>query len=276
MSNNTQALRYNHSKTKIGLIPPYAREVLAEVLTFGAEKYTPDNWKNGFQWMDVVDSLERHINAFKYGEDYDPESGSLHLGHAMCNLAFLIEFYKIYPQGDNRWQHYHPKIGLDIDEVLADFIGGWMELHGLKERPTSWSFHRDMDKEFQALKDSGKINEFYLGLKPLIDPLDLSFEPECYITSRPVDTEISQQWLDMHGFPVKPVYTVSYGQSKVDAALKAGVEVFIDDCYQNYKDLNKAGIFCYLMDASHNQRYKQVGHRRLHNLSDLQYMKQNV
>ena len=35
--------------------------------------------------------------------------------------------------------------------------------------------------------------------------------------------------------------------------------------YENYKEATDAGIFCYLMDAPHNQYY-QVGHRRIYNL----------
>jgi hypothetical protein len=39
----------------------------------------------------------------------------------------------------------------------------------------------------------------------------------------------------------------------------------IDDKYDNYKEITNAGIFCYLMDAPHNQYY-QVGHRRIYDL----------
>jgi hypothetical protein len=55
-------------------------------------------------WMDMIASAERHLHAIKKGEDYDNESNLLHAAHVMANMAFLIEYYTIYPQGDNRFK----------------------------------------------------------------------------------------------------------------------------------------------------------------------------
>lgn len=57
------------------------------------------------------------------------------------------------------------------------------------------------------------------------------------------------------------------GQSKVDAA-KESVDVFVDDSYEHFVDLNRNGIFCYLFDAPHNRRY-DVGFRRIKSLNEL-------
>lgn len=90
----TEAVRFNEDKLRYDLIPPeFIREV-AEVFTFGANKYTPDNWK-GFtpeQQEEIKGSLLRHIYAYLEGEENDPESGLSHLAHAGCNLAFMIYF----------------------------------------------------------------------------------------------------------------------------------------------------------------------------------------
>jgi hypothetical protein len=105
-------------------------------------------------------------------------------------------------------------------------------------------------------------------LRPLINPDEIPFEPHCYVTSRPVDTAITEEWLDMHRFPSRPVYTVKVGQSKTDVLRDAGVEVYVDDRFDNFVDINNAGICCYLMDMPHNRRY-DVGHKRIFSLSDL-------
>lgn len=90
----TEAIRFNQDKTRYDLIPPeFIREV-AEVFTFGANKYSDHNWK-GFtpeQQEEIKGSLLRHIYAYLEGEENDPESGLSHLAHAGCNLAFMIYF----------------------------------------------------------------------------------------------------------------------------------------------------------------------------------------
>jgi Domain of unknown function (DUF5664) len=75
----------------MGLLPPVALESIAEVLTFGAAKYQPDNWK----YVDNADSRYldaalRHISAHMRREAADSESGLPHLSHAACCLMFLI------------------------------------------------------------------------------------------------------------------------------------------------------------------------------------------
>ena len=107
-----------------------------------------------------------------------------------------------------------------------------------------------------------------MSIKPKIDPKDLPFEPHCYITSRPIPNEWTEQWIAENGFPTMPVYTVGVGESKVDVAKKSGIDIFIDDRFDNFVELNRAGICTYLMDAPHNQRYN-VGHKRIKNLKDL-------
>ena len=267
-----EGLRFNEGKTRHDLVPAFAQEQYARVLTAGANKYADRNWEKGMAWSKVVASMKRHILAFERGEDFDPETGELHMAHVMCNAAFLTEYYKIHPQGDDRPHTYlnMPKIGLDIDEVLCDWLGAWREKWGIKEVPTSWYFDRQIRKRFEQMQKDGTLNEFYLNLKPLIDGKKLPFEPYCYITSRPVLSEVTEAWLDMHGFPAKPVITVGVGGSKVDAAKEAGIDVFVDDSFGNFKALNEAGICCYLFTTPHNERYN-VGHKRIDNLNELMY-----
>ena len=84
-------LKYDTGKLRYDLIPPQATKALAEVLTFGAEKYEANSW----QLLEdaesrYMDALLRHIEAHRLGEHRDKESGLTHLAHALTNLNFLI------------------------------------------------------------------------------------------------------------------------------------------------------------------------------------------
>lgn len=262
-----QGLRFNKGKARYDLIPAFAQEQYAKVLTKGAEKYAERNWEKGMKWSKVLASLERHLAEIKKGEDFDQETGLLHAAHIMCNAAFLTEYYKIHPQGDDRPHNYlsTPRIGLDIDEVIADWVKHWQQYHDIEVTPEFWNFDKDIGKKFQTIKHD---KNFWLSIPPKINPKSLPFEPTCYITSRPIPTEWSEQWIQESGFPTMPVYTVGLNQSKVDVAKRLNLDVFVDDRYENFVELNQAGICCYLMDAAHNRRYN-VGFKRIYSLDQL-------
>ena len=261
-----KGLRFNQGKLRFDLVHPFAHEQMVRVLTKGAEKYAERNWERGMTWSNVIASLKRHLQAIESGEDYDKETGELHAAHLACNAHFLTAYYKIYPQGDDRPHKYlNPiKIGLDIDEVIADWVGHWINYFKV-ERPTFWNFDKDIKEKFEELKDN---KDFWLSIPRKIEPSDLPFEPHCYITSRGIPTEWTEEWLQQNGFPAVPVYTVGLTDSKVETAKNAGIDVFVDDRYENFVELNNAGICTFLMDAPHNQRY-DVGYKRIKDLRDL-------
>lgn len=263
---NGQALRFNEGKTRHDLVPAYAQEQYARVLTLGAIKYKENNWRKGMPWSKVLASLERHLQAIKRGEDFDPETGLLHSAHIMCNAAFLTEYYKIYPQGDDRihWYKLRPRIGLDVDEVLADFVSAYNERFGIETKPTNWNFDPKLKERIQELKND---KDFWMNIKPLISPSDIPFEPFCYVTSRVCPAEWTAEWLEKNGFSCRPVYC-TYGEDKVEACKTAGVEWYIDDRFENFVKLNDEGICCFLWDAPHNSRY-EVGAKRIKKFSDL-------
>lgn len=268
-------LRFNKGKLRYDLVEPRAFRDFVEVLTLGANKYYDRNWENGFSWTSVIASLKRHLAAIEAGEDYDPETGCLHIAHAACNVHFLNAFYYTFPQGDDRPKRFLklPKIGLDVDGVLADFTGSWSELYpDISSTPSSFFLDRKIKERFVEMRKNNTLDEFYLKLKPLILPEDLPFEPHCYITSRPVNKEITEQWLDILGFPKKTVYSIDVLESKVDVAKEAGVEIFVDDRFENFVELNNAGIFTYLFTNSWNLKH-DVGHMRLNSLKELPLLK---
>lgn len=266
-----EGLRYNTGKLRYDLIPAFAQQQYARVLTKGAEKYAERNWEKGMSWSSVLASLKRHIAAFELGEDFDKESGLHHMAHVMCNAAFITEYYNIYPQGDDRPHKYRkmPKIGLDIDEVLADWVGHWMnsEYSDGTEVPEMWNFDRNIGEKFKKIAQD---KEFWLSIPVKTKPQDIHFEPHCYITSRSIPQEWTEEWLDKNGFPTMKVYTVDFNKSKIDVAKESNIDIFVDDRFENFVELNNAGICCFLFDAPHNQRY-EVGHKRIKSLDELPF-----
>ena len=69
----------------MNLLPPKAIVEVAKVLTFGAQKYGPENWKEleDLQNRYTAGAL-RHIFAHMDGEKLDPETGLSHMAHALC------------------------------------------------------------------------------------------------------------------------------------------------------------------------------------------------
>lgn len=84
--------KFDTNKPMMGLIPPLAEEALARVLTFGAKKYAPDNWRKvEDKERRYMDAMLRHLNAHRRGEKADPETGESHLAHAACCVMFMLE-----------------------------------------------------------------------------------------------------------------------------------------------------------------------------------------
>lgn len=85
-------IKYDSDKPMYGLLPPLALEETVKVLTFGAQKYSPDNWRK-IKNLDsrYFDACMRHLWAVKRGEETDPESGIHHYAHAACCILFLLD-----------------------------------------------------------------------------------------------------------------------------------------------------------------------------------------
>lgn len=87
-----EGVKHDDEKTRYDLIPPLSLDALARVLTFGARKYAPENWRK------VPDARRRYFSAalrhtwaWWRGEKLDAESGEHHLAHALCCIAFALE-----------------------------------------------------------------------------------------------------------------------------------------------------------------------------------------
>lgn len=97
--NEKSGKKYDEGKTRFDLYPLDAYKGCADVLTFGAQKYTANGWKSVPNAVPrYYAALIRHLNAqMKYieeggaGLNPDEESGLAHLDHAQCCLVFLRE-----------------------------------------------------------------------------------------------------------------------------------------------------------------------------------------
>jgi hypothetical protein len=87
----SEGIKYDTSKPRWSLLPHGTMEEVVKVLEYGANKYSPDNWKKVPE-MEVryYDAAMRHIDAYWKGEYLDEESGQPHLAHAVCCLLFLM------------------------------------------------------------------------------------------------------------------------------------------------------------------------------------------
>lgn len=161
--------------------------------------------------------------------------------------------------------HFHKKnhiIGLDIDEVCADFLKGYAN-----------KFDKDLEAakhfyfSYQTLPRLLALDkDFWLNLPTKIDGAQLPFLPKCYISKRTFDVSITEAWLEKNHFPCVPVIHVD--GSKVQACKDMNVDIYVDDFIYNFQDLNSNGISTLLMDCTHNRQYN-VENYRLHDLNKL-------
>ncbi len=79
------------SKLRWDLIPTGVLGQVIKVLTFGASKYSDDNWKKvPDRRRRYYAAMMRHVDTWWQGEKIDPESGVHHLAHAICCAMFLL------------------------------------------------------------------------------------------------------------------------------------------------------------------------------------------
>lgn len=93
VDDKSTGVKYDSGKPQWSLLPFKALTEVVEVLTYGAKKYAPDNWKKvPDARRRYIDAGFRHFTAYASGETHDPETGKHHLAHAICCLLYLIAF----------------------------------------------------------------------------------------------------------------------------------------------------------------------------------------
>ena len=151
------------------------------------------------------------------------------------------------------------RIGLDIDQVCADFILAYESKY--KNEIYHFNFEYNLQEKFDQLEE-----EFWLNMPSLIDGKILCFIPTCYISSRNINKEITEKWLKNNNFPCKPVF--HNVNSKLEVCKEQKLDIFVDDNINHFQELTNAGILTFLMDSKSNKQYN-VDPYRLLNLNDL-------
>lgn len=110
--NTKMGEKYDQEKPCMDLIPPEAIFALANVLTYGATKYSRRNWEKGMEWGRVFGACMRHLwcwwggqgpatKSFLFGE-LDEETKFSHLWHALACITFLLTYEERGIGVDNR------------------------------------------------------------------------------------------------------------------------------------------------------------------------------
>lgn len=94
-----QSIKADAGKPRMELIPPEALEAIAEVRTYGTNKYgDAECWKE-VTLERYMGATLRHLTAvMKNPTSVDPESGLLHINHALCNVAFMAAIVSQMPK----------------------------------------------------------------------------------------------------------------------------------------------------------------------------------
>jgi len=88
----SEGKKFDSEKLRMDLIPVSTLNGLAEVLTYGAQKYGTNNWQGLSDFNNrFYGALLRHLIAWRSGEEIDTESGLHHLKHALANICFLLD-----------------------------------------------------------------------------------------------------------------------------------------------------------------------------------------
>jgi hypothetical protein len=113
-------VKNDSEKPMFSLFPPEALTAVAEVLSYGAKIYQPNNWVKGAAWSRYYSAAQRHLNKFWGGQDFDPDSGLHHLPHAICSLLFLY-VYSLRKIGTDDRLKYEPSKAVN-EEMSKGFV----------------------------------------------------------------------------------------------------------------------------------------------------------
>ena len=90
-------------------------EALGKVTSYGAKKYSPDNYKNE-EIDSYVNSFFRHFIAWRRGEKID-ESGFPHVYHMLTNIAFIL---CIEEEKNIQAKYYSDLTNFSLKQLIAE------------------------------------------------------------------------------------------------------------------------------------------------------------
>lgn len=123
-----QAQRHNQGKPKLSFVLDAGNAIkgAADVLEFGAKKYSRNNWKKGLAMEAIIDSLLRHVEELLSGKRYDSESSLPHVDHIACNALFLADLYNDYAKSSERKSSYS-----DTSNLQPTFGWRWEDVRDM-------------------------------------------------------------------------------------------------------------------------------------------------
>lgn len=139
---------------------------------------------------------------------------------------------------------------LDIDDVIFDFNGAFASYFNIKPHK-HWASSKLMSKRLNFLTG---VKDFWVNLPVKNRP---NFTPKGFVSARGIYKSWTIESLRKNNIPGRSnVHQVNWGESKIEKLKALGCDIFIDDKYQTFKECHQNGIFCLLMDAPHNRKYK--------------------
>ncbi len=162
-------------------------------------------------------------------------------------------------------------LGIDIDDTIAGWIPAMQALLWKRYQfsfidhlvSTSYLNRFTPDVVFNATKEIGVSEEFYVGLLPIPGAIEVIHEllPRCedihYVTHRQEASRgVSVHWLQKWGFPCASNIFMEMG-SKHEVVEDNGITHYIDDRWESIYTLQHLGIHAYLLLAypSNFQKY---------------------
>jgi hypothetical protein len=202
----------------------------------------------------------------------------------MCNAAFLTEYYKIYPQGDNRLQPfmYAPHLMLEVDEVLADFINfhNTQNLHPVTAE--EWDYFDGDIRAIKCAQNGPDISEMDAKMNPELAAALLKlwlnvpkksntkiapYMTVSYFTRQKWCPTWAAEWIKKHKYPRGTVHVVSTPQDIIELT-KSTKTLCVVSTMRTFVELSKADICCYLLQNEYTAQF-DIGHRGLRTLADL-------
>lgn len=164
------------------------------------------------------------------------------------------------------------RIGFDIDGVLADFSGRFVEIantmfgtsYKASEQP-NWDYEQfskeQVDKVWEVIRTTNNFWENLYSIEPdkTLGAVEVSHTP-IFITSRvPVAGDSiesqTQTWLLERKFVTFPtVLVVPHYSKKLPLMQALELDSYIDDKPETVEQLQAVGLNCYIFDQPYNQK----------------------
>lgn len=206
------------------LIPPHGLNEVNKVFSAKLGKYEKNKWKDGITWSEVLSNLKKHLIEYEQGNDFTND-GLLNMAHVAEDALILCEYYKIYPQGDDRdlSKIKNCVIGCDLDDVIFDFHKAYEEKFNTK-LSDYWNGDYNILDNLEELK---KDKDFWVNLP--VKHQEIPFEIDYYVTARSIPDEWTKESIQKNNLPKAPIISVNWNESKIKVLKDKNITIMIDD-----------------------------------------------